>query len=111
MIGILKSGWAGVKFGHFNATKRLYLSTGCILLFGLASCSSTKTDSGSDRAWMEIQHGMPKQEVYTKLGQPIRETDREAEWRRPEDNGWRVVVISFDGNGRVDVVRGHHEQK
>lgn len=64
-----------------------------------------------DRTWMQIQPGMPKQEVYAKLGQPIRETDREAEWRRPEDNGWRVVVISFDENGRTALVRGHHEQK
>ncbi len=91
--------------------KRLYLSIASVLLLVLASCSSTRNESAADGAWMQIQPGMARQEVYAKLGQPFRETGREAEWRRPENNGWRVVVISFDESGRVAVVRGQHEQK
>jgi len=91
--------------------KRLFLSFASVLFLVLAGCSSTKMDSIADSTWMQIQPGMTKQEAYAKLGQPIREADRESEWRRPEGNGWRVVVVSFDQNGRVAVVRGQHEHE
>ncbi len=98
-------------FGHLDAMKVIYVSITCVLLLVLVSCGSTRNESPSDSAWMQIQPGVAKQEVYAKLGQPFRETGREVEWRRPEGHGWRVVVISFDANGRVAVVRGQHEQK
>ena len=91
--------------------KRFYLYIICVLPVVLASCSSTKNEAALDSTWMQIQPGMTKEKVYTDLGQPIRETNRESEWRRPEGRGWRVVVISFDENSRVTVVRGHQEQK
>lgn len=60
---------------------------------------------------MEIQPGTTKEKVYKELGRPVREADRESEWRSPEGKGWRVMVISFDENSKVTVVRGHQEQK
>ena len=91
--------------------KLLYVSIACFLLAAFTGCSSTKEESASDRAWMQIQPGMTKEEVYTKLGQPFREADREGEWRHPEGHGWRVVVVSFDENGLVAVVRGEQRHQ
>ncbi len=60
---------------------------------------------------MQILPGTARQEVYARLGRPVRETDREAKWRRAEGDGWRVVVISFDEKGRGAGVRGQHQSK
>ena len=87
------------------------MAIACALLLVFAGCSSTKNESAADRAWMQIQPGMAKQEVYARLGQPFREAEQEVGWRRPEDRGWRVAVISFDENGCVAVIRSQHKQK
>ena len=83
-----------------------------LLAMVLVSCSSIRTDSAFDRAESQIQPGMTKQAVYTALGQPVREAEREAEWHSATNQtSWRVVVVSFDKSGRVAVVRSHQEQK
>jgi outer membrane protein assembly factor BamE (lipoprotein component of BamABCDE complex) len=85
----------------------------------LVGCSSTKSDSSFYRAESQIQPGMTKQAVYAALGHPVRETDRKVEWHGPETKiggpstatSWRVVIVSFDENGRVAAIRSHQEQK
>jgi outer membrane protein assembly factor BamE (lipoprotein component of BamABCDE complex) len=78
----------------------------------LVGCSSTKTGSSFDRAESQIQPGMTKQAVYAALGHPVREAGQEVEWDgREGGKDWRVVIVSFDENGRVTVVRSHGEQR
>ena len=83
-----------------------------LLTLVLVGCSSTKPDSAFDRAVSQIQPGITKQAVYTALGQPVREAGREVEWEGHEGGkDWRVVIVSFDENGRVTAIRSHGEQR
>ncbi len=99
-------------FGRFNAMKRVYDSIIGVLAVVLTSCSSTRTDSTFDRAESRLQPGMTKQAAYAAMGQPVRETEREAEWHSATNQmSWRVVIVSFDENGRVAVIRSHQQHK
>jgi hypothetical protein len=60
----------------------------------------------------QIQPGMSRQAVYSTLGQPAVETDRQVQWdvNEGKDN-WKVVLISFNNSGQVTAITSHGEQK
>lgn len=67
-------------------------------------------------AWTQVQVGMTRQQVYTLLGKPRRETEQQATWRGPEvkkgwpsdhpsTTYWREYEVYFDSEGRVKGTR------
>ena len=63
-------------------------------------------------AWNQVQAGMTRQQVYTLMGKPLRETGQLAAWRGPEVKKgwpsdhpsityWREYEAYFDSEGRV----------
>ena len=62
---------------------------------------------------------MSREQLHAALGEPVRETEREAEWRTPvvkvgwpsKTAHWRVLEVYFDESSRVMMTRDYAQQE
>ena len=83
-------------------------------------CSSLRlADAANPPAWGQIQDGMTRAQVHAALGEPLHETEREAEWKGPEvkvgwvspATRWRMLEVYFDEKGKVNGMRDYEQEK
>jgi outer membrane protein assembly factor BamE (lipoprotein component of BamABCDE complex) len=103
----------------FMTMKQLNHYLFAILATALLGCSSLLNgDPANPPAWDRIRLGMTREQVYASLGQPVSETQREADWKSPEVKAgwpsktthWRKLEVYFDESGRVNMTRDYAQQ-